>query len=106
MTLDVLSHTSKRRDVINCRPHQLTLAAGETSELPLDLVLPADLRSDGPLTVTLGLQADSGAIATTAAELLPRCDAPQSGAHFWRSEERRVGKEWRIRRWTRPHRKT
>src|SRR5690625_462316 len=68
LTLDVLSHTSDPRVVINGLPQQLTLAAGETSELPLDLVLPADLRSDGPLTVTIGLQADLGAIATNGAQ--------------------------------------
>lgn len=83
VAFDLLVHATDPRATVTGLPDRVELAAGQSAELPLRLILPDDLRSDRPLTVTLGLSNEDGVTATTAADIMPTCEAPQLGAHAW-----------------------
>lgn len=76
-------HTSDPRALVSGLPDAISLAAGDEAVLPLELVLPDDLRSDRPMVLTLGARNSLGETATVQEQLIATCDAPHVNARVW-----------------------
>ena len=83
---DLQTHASDPRASLAGLPAGLSLAAGDTVELPFRLSLPDDLRSDRPFTLTVGLSNEEGQTATATEDLLAICDAPHVLPGYWTPE--------------------
>ncbi len=61
----------------------LQLPAGQTLEVPVQLVLPADVFSGNTLDFNVAVSDGSSLMASTRSSVLPSCEAPLVGGHSW-----------------------